>query len=349
MFMLRFGTLSSICIISKVLVGLSFSAIFPAICFLASMPLKPAWIKVIACSTSGSSGFRGTLNKVFSSFFVSICGWSFSALISATCFLASMPLYPAWITVAALSTSGSSKSIFMTGNSFETCTIFSSSRLSRFESVIGTRLAFSLLWSFSSLSFSALISATCFLVSIPVWLPGLFGTSVASLTISTSDFPLSALISANCFLARWLRKHDWIFVAAAETSGSLRSMSKSLIISASNLSLSTLISAAFFLACWLRKHDWIFVAAAETSGSLRSMSKSLTMSASNFSLSALISATCFLASIPRNPAWIIVAAFSTSGSSRLIPKFNSGLGSSVGVLALSAFSSATCFLASIPL
>ena len=302
MFMLRFGTLSSICIISKVLVGLSFSAIFPAICFLASMPLKPAWIKVIACSTSGSSGFRGTLNKVFSSFFVSICGWSFSALISATCFLASMPLYPAWITVAALSTSGSSKSIFMTGNSFETCTIFSSSRLSRFESVIGTRLAFSLLWSFSSLSFSALISATCFLVSIPVWLPWLFGTSVASLTISTSDFPLSALISANCFLARWLRKHDWIFVAAAETSGSLRSMSKS-----------------------------------------------LTMSASNFSLSALISATCFLASIPRNPAWIIVAAFSTSGSSRLIPKFNSGLGSSVGVLALSAFSSATCFLASIPL
>ena len=142
----------------------------------------------------------------------------FSSILAWTSFLAFIPLNPAWIFVAACSTSGSFKSISISS--------------SLFSSILGVS---------SCGSFSSFIALTCFLAFIPLKpaciFVAAFSTSGSSRSISTtsssflelseaeSSFPFSSLIFATSFLACIPLNPACILVAASSTSGSFRSIS----------------------------------------------------------------------------------------------------------------------------
>ena len=101
---------------SEVAMELSSSWSFIAlICFLAWLPLKPAWILIAAAFSSISSVEPSTVVRV--NVGVGLSSSSFCCLIFSTSFLAWWPLKPAWIFVVALATSGSSRSISTTSGS----------------------------------------------------------------------------------------------------------------------------------------------------------------------------------------------------------------------------------------
>ena len=223
----------------------------------------------------------------------------FSAFISATCFLASMPRNPAWINVAAFSTSGSSMLIsistvlsfvqeaimsssmpFVTDNSFCFSTFISAACFPAWRTVA----AFSTSGSFISMSWILLSSFMSEMSGIVFVL-----ISLSVPLVTDGSFCFSAIISATCFLASIPRNPAWSNVAAFSTSGSSMSISISLSWSLDPESLCDFI--------WIDSLSLPF----ETMNS--------------FCFSAFISATCFLASMPLYPAWSTVAAFSTSGSS----------------------------------
>ena len=117
------GSFKSISISSVALFSVSFcSSLITATSFLAFIPLNPACILVAACSTSGSLrsiSMSFASGSVFISFtsslplspvtsFAESLTFSF---IADTSFLAFIPLNPAWILLAACSTSGSFRSM----------------------------------------------------------------------------------------------------------------------------------------------------------------------------------------------------------------------------------------------